>query len=159
MAQKGEEHLFYMYETWIWHPFMPWRSLFYQKRSKSLHTDMQLLHFPKNQGKFRSVYGEHSPWDKFLKSAEKICVSVLNYWEKNLSLQIVCSLICLKVSVLRKLTGDESGVNGKVFHSHWTASILFLFLKRTYSLSCKKWFQQVKPKYVACPFQWGTCSK
>ncbi len=52
-----------------------------------------------------------------------------------------------------------NGISQKVFLSHWTAGILYLHLKGTCFLNCKKLFQLLKPKYVAYPFQWGACCK
>ncbi len=66
-------------------------------------------------------------------------------------LQVNMSNYCIlriKGTVQRKLTGVVSYINQEIFQSYWTADILFLKLKETYSLNRKKRFQQLKPKYV-----------
>ncbi len=54
--------------------------------------------------------------------------------------------VVFKGTVQRKLTGDESDINWKVFLLHWTADIYFLNFKGTYSLNSKKLVSAAKAK-------------
>jgi hypothetical protein len=58
----------------------------------------------------------------------------------------VCEFFDIKGTVQRKLTGVVSYINREVFHSHWTANILFLKLWGTCSLNRKKPVSAAKAK-------------
>ncbi len=66
----------------------------------------------------------------------KLCVCTFN-------LYIPCTAFAYKIPLLkctvqRKLNGVVSYINREVFHSHWTACIIFFNLKETCSLNHKK---------------------